>query len=183
MTKQEKFALAESKKKTNDTASNLQTYTITEDMINQIYHSFSSSDSHISTLPDANHTYYRKTPIQILLSGKPYTAPAAEDIPHLMEHFIGQITTSKPMFHPIEFSVYVHKRIIDMQPFPDNNTMVAFELMNYILKQEGYPSILIPESKKSDYENALIASQTPSFPDMEELVMFITDCVLEAQNK
>jgi Fic family protein len=122
---------------------------------------------------------YRK--MQVNISGSKYLPPSPEDIPHLMEHFINQMQSSKRLMHPIEFAALCHKRLSDIHPFKDGNGITARLLMNLILVNAGYTVASIPPVRRNDYINALVVSQKANNPDIDELIKFIAECVIETE--
>lgn len=111
-------------------------FDITEDTVKRLhsllYH----------TLNPEEAGQYRK--VQVYISEMNYLPPKAEDVPHLMEHFINQMKSSKSLLHPIEYAAICHKRIVDIQPFNEGNGKVARLLMNLLLINAGYGVTSIP---------------------------------------
>jgi Fic family protein len=124
---------------------------------------------------------YRK--IQVNSSGTDYFPPKPEDVPHLMEHFINQMQSSKRFMHPVEFAALCHKRFVDIHPFKDGNGRTARLLMNLILVNAGYGVTLIPPDLRSEYIDALVLSQRANNPNVDALIEFIAGCVIESERE
>ncbi|MDF2908010.1 MAG: cell filamentation protein Fic [Herbinix sp.] len=146
---------------------------ITEDIIKKLHYLF------YHKLDQEEAGQYRKIPIYI--SGTEYLPPNAEEVPHLMKHFINQMQSSKRLMHPIEFAAICHKRLVDIHPFKDGNGRTARLLMNLILVSEGYGITSIPPVLRNEYINALILSQRENNPDIEPFLEFIAECVIETE--
>lgn len=146
---------------------------ITEDIIKKLHYLF------YHKLDQEEAGQYRK--IQVYISGTEYLPPKAEEVPHLMEHFINQMQSSRRLMHPIEFAAICHKRLVDIHPFKDGNGRTARLLMNLILVNEGYGISSIPPVLRNDYINALILSQRENNPDIDTFIEFIAECVIETE--
>lgn len=146
---------------------------ITEDIIKKLHYLFYDKLDH----EEAGQ--YRK--IQVYISGTEYLPPKPEDVPHLMEHFINQMQSSKRLMHPIEFAALCHKRLIDIQPFKDGNGRTARLLMNLILLNAGYGTTSIPPELRNEYINVLRLSQNENNPNIDELIKLIAECVIESE--
>ncbi|MDO4555783.1 MAG: Fic family protein [Lachnospiraceae bacterium] len=118
---------------------------------------------------------YRKGPA--LPCGPGHNPPEASDIPHYMNHFINQMITSRPMFHPIEFAAISYKRLLDIYPFPSFNEETATLFMNLLLSREGYPLASIPSIYAGEYESAMMAARRMPNPDTDPLVCLIAKCI------
>lgn len=57
--------------------------------------------------------------------------------------------------HPVELAGVFHHRFLTIHPFIDGNGRVARELMNLILRWNGYPPIIIPVREREDYVRSL----------------------------
>lgn len=124
---------------------------------------------------------YRK--LQINSSGTDSIPPLPEDVPHFMEHFINQMKSSGRFMHPIEFATMCHKRMIDIHPFQEGNGVIAWLLMNLILVNAGYGIASISPVHQDEYKNALRLSQRKNNPDIDTLIKFITERVIESERE
>jgi Fic family protein len=107
--------------------------------------------------------------------------PAAEEVPHFMEHFMNQMQSSRRLMHPIEYAAICHKRLIDISPFKEGNGGVARLIMNLILINSGYTVTSIPPELRNEYINALILSQRKNNPDIDALLELVVECVIESE--
>lgn len=119
--------------------------------------------------------------IQEATSGEKILMPKSEDVPHLMEHFTNQMQNSRRFMHPIEYAAICHKRLIEISPFRVGNGSVARLLMNLILVHAGYGVTCIPPEKSERYKGVLVLSQNKSNPNVDPLIDFIAECVIEAE--
>lgn len=124
---------------------------------------------------------YRKGPA--LPCGPGHNPPAAADIPHFMSHFINQMLTSRPMFHPIEFAAIAYKRLLDIYPFDSFNEEVATLFMNLLLSASGYPIISVPSVYAGEYEEAMLKARKMPFPDTDPLVYLIGKCITKTKER
>jgi Fic family protein len=122
---------------------------------------------------------YRK--IQAQIPGTDFLFPKPEDVPHLMEHLINQIESSKRLMHPIEFAALCHKRLFDIQPFKDGNGSIARLLMNLILVNSGYGIISISPELRDEYRNALLLAQKGNNTNIDSFIELIAKCVIESE--
>lgn len=109
--------------------------------------------------------------------GPGHNPPKPEDIDHFMKHFINQMTTSIPMFHPVEFAAIAYKRLLDIYPFSSFNEETALLYLNLLLSKSGYPILSIPDTRKEEYESAMVSARTMPFPDTDPLVLLIGKCI------
>lgn len=143
-------------------------FLLTEDTILSLHKICCSSDS------TSAGTYRQES---ALPCGKGHKPPKASDIDHFMEHFINQMLTSRPMFHPVEFAAIAYKRLLDIYPFDAYNEEVAALFMNLLLSASGYPVVSIPTSYTEEYEAAMIEARKMPFPDTDPLLRLICKCM------
>lgn len=147
---------------------------ITQDLIRQIHQNLSINKNNEFA------GQYRQT--QALQTKSKKITPEPKDLPHFMDHFIGQVNTSKSFFHPIEFATYVYKRIFDIQPFDQGNELVADFLISSILINEGYGIIFIQPQKDIRFNNALELAQNYEHPDMDPIIQIVAECVVKDES-
>lgn len=124
---------------------------------------------------------FRNIKIERSTLGNP--PPIPEEIPHFMGHFINQIETSRRFMHPIEFAAICHKRLIDIHPFNEGNGRIARLFMNLILVNAGYGTTTIPPELGDEYTKALKLSQNVNNPDIDTLIKFIAERVIESERE
>lgn len=84
-----------------------------------------------------------------------YATP--EETPALMSDLVqwyNETFTSRA-FSPIELATIFHYRFIRIHPFEDGNGRIARLLVNFILKQHGWPMMVIKTKNKTAYLAAL----------------------------
>ncbi|MDB6080033.1 MAG: ibpA, partial [Akkermansiaceae bacterium] len=57
--------------------------------------------------------------------------------------------------HLIQLAAKLHHDFVLIHPFDDGNGRVARMLVNYLLLRDGYPPLVVPTERKSDYLTAL----------------------------
>ena len=102
-------------------------------------------------------------------------ASDAQEINHFMEHFMSQMHYSKNWMHEIEFAAMSHKRIIDIQPFRQHNTFMAFWLLNRILLSCGYPPVVMTSESFEQYKQAYFATRSMHDPDIDGFIEMIAN--------
>lgn len=153
---------------------------ITENIIKKLYtllyrDTINANDTEVANVA------YRDT--KVTVSAWKQLPPDPMDLPRLMEHFIGQINTSKALFHPIEFSAYVFKRFVDIHPFDQGNEKIACYLLNLILINAGYGITFVDPQNSEGFIKAFEATQNSIFPNMDPLVELIAECVIKAEKE
>lgn len=121
--------------------------------------------------------------IEHLQSDAEHIQPGAEDIPHLMEHFINQMRSSRRMLHPIEYAAISYKRLMDISPFKEGNGKVARLLINTVLVNSGYCVTTIPLKRHEEFAKALAESKKDNNTHIDGLINLLAECVLDAMKK
>jgi Fic family protein len=116
---------------------------ISEDDILRMHHLF------YEKIDEDNAGKYRAVPV--FVSGTDYAFPKPQVVPSLMKEFIGEIPNQNKKLHPIEFSAWLHLKLVNIHPFIDGNGRVARLLMNLALLQAGYVITIIPPVIRQDY--------------------------------
>lgn len=157
---------------------------ITEDMIKRmhyfLYHRVASEEAGQykkgqADLSDAEHEHSA--------ADTEHKQPGVEDIPHLMEHFINQMRSSRQMLHPIEYAAICYKRLMDIGPFGEGNGKVARLLMNAVLVNNGYCVTTIPLERHEEFENALEESRKDNNTHIDGLINLLAECVIAAMKE
>lgn len=144
-------------------------FLLTEDTILSLHKICCTSSDSMST------GIYRQGPA--LPCGEGHKPPEASELHHFMGHFINQMLTSRPMFHPVEFAAIAYKRLLDIYPFDTCNEEVAALFMNLLLSASGYPVVTIPAAYTEEYEAAMIEARKMPFPDTDPLLRLICKCM------
>lgn len=106
-----------------------------------------------------------------------FPSPKPEDLPHVMAHLSDQFFSSLTTLHPVELAAMMTKRVLDIQAFPDGNTLLAPLMTNLILRSYGYQMVFIPFSKQEEFVHTLATTRTKY--DMEPFSIFIAECLLD----
>lgn len=99
---------------------------------------------------------YRKKPA--IITGSDIELPSPSELSGLMKQFAKDIPEFKKKYHPVEYAALLHIKLVNIHPFTDGNGRTARLLMNLALLQTGYEIIIIPPVVRSDYIEALKAS-------------------------
>ena len=110
-----------------------------------------------------------------------YELPKYNEIPQLMKKFCVEIPSKKASMHPVEFSAWLHERLVSIHPFIDGNGRTARLIMNLALLQAGYNIITIPPVVRNDYIFGLQEAQLKN--NIQPFINFISEMVLEAQKE
>ncbi|CAK7066389.1 MAG: hypothetical protein DELT_01653 [Desulfovibrio sp.] len=109
---------------------------------------------------------YRNKPV--FVTGSQHAFPRSDDVQPMMHAFGEWLEAEKTAFHPVEYAVLLHKKLVFIHPFEDGNGRVARLAMNTALIQRGYLPILVPPVLRAEYIAALEAAHTndASFKDV-----------------
>lgn len=117
----------------------------------------------------------------VLITGSEYELPKYNLVPKLMKKFIADIEQKQKTMHPVEFSAWLHERIVSIHPFVDGNGRTARLLMNLALLNAGYNIVTIPPIVRNDYIAGLQDAQLKN--DLKPFTNFISEMVLESQKE
>ncbi len=84
-----------------------------------------------------------------------YRAPDWQDVPKLLKEFFVWHSKSKKMMHPLELAARVHYKFEKIHPFGDGNDRVGRLIIACILKNGGYPLLIIEYKRRKSYYRAL----------------------------
>ena len=146
--------------------------TITEEHIKKLHHLF------YYRIDEAQAGEYRTA--KVFISGTKYIPPAPEDITQRMQAFVKEIPVHQKSDHPVVFTAWVHRELVDIHPFVDGNGRTARLIMNLALLQAGYVATIILPIRRGDYIPTIVKSQVvpqKSLPFNE----FIAEMVVESQ--
>jgi len=132
-----------------------------------------------SGIDELNAGKYRNC--NVLITGSEYELPKYQDVPKLMKEFAAKIELNKAKMHPVEFSAWLHERVVSIHPFIDGNGRTARLLMNLALLNAGYNIITIPPVVRNDYIAGLQDAQLNN--DIIPFTNFISEMVLESQKE
>lgn len=114
------------------------------------------------SVPDSA-TDYRTTMIEPLET--PHRIALPKDLPHLMSHYISQVTISGYSLHPIEVAAMAYKRFLDIYPFEQHNEETAAAIAGFLLQKAGYFFIGFPVCLKDEYIKSIEQAQSTGMPD------------------
>jgi len=106
-----------------------------------------------------------------------FTAPeeVSASMQALVDGYRDSIAENK--LHPIEIAAKLHHEFVLIHPFGDGNGRTARLLVNYILMNAGYPSIIVPAPEKDRY---LAALRQADAGDLQPLTDFLAKCAVTA---
>lgn len=110
---------------------------------------------------------YRKVAVQMYDLGIAVQNPAT--IPTRMTSVLANLASDDKS--PIKKALDVHYNVIFIQPFIDANKRTSRLLANYYLIKGGYPPILIPAKKQSEYLDAMLTLKKTGNPEQYEMFM------------
>jgi Fic family protein len=98
--------------------------------------------------------------LDVKAAGTNYLYPPHYLLPQLMTEFIDWLNSEQAQtLHPIEYATTVHFHFVSIHPFRDGNGRTARLLMNLLLLRAGYPIVIISNSVRKDYIDAIIHGQ------------------------
>lgn len=86
--------------------------------------------------------------------GSKFRPPHFEELGIHINSFFEWYQKAKKL-HPFERAMLSHLRWVTIHPFGDGNGRTSRLLMNFILKQSGYPMLDVPYKDRAEYYNAL----------------------------
>ena len=146
---------------------------ITEQTILKLHHML------YNNIDEAKSGKYRDC--NVLITGSEYELPKHDKLSELMQEFCAEIPVKKENLHPVEFSAWLHERLVSIHPFIDGNGRTARLIMNLALLQAGYNIITIPPVVRNDYIFGLQEAQLKD--NIQPFTNFISEMVLEAQKE
>ena len=99
----------------------------------------------------------------------------AKKVPEALQKLLAWYNSpSTKSLHPVEIAGKFHYEFVKIHPFIDGNGRLIRILINMILMQRGYPMIIIPFIRRSEYIKSLHSSQK-----LEDFMVFFADIVHE----
>jgi len=83
-----------------------------------------------------------------------YRTPDWQDLKNILKEYFAWYRKNKKQ-HPVEFAARAHYRFEKIHPFGDGNGRIGRLLIALILKQNGFPILIIPYEKRKSYYRAL----------------------------
>jgi len=107
----------------------------------------------------------------VIISGATHTPPNSILVPEQMEQLILRYRDWCEKYHPIVVAAILHGEFVKIHPFIDGNGRTSRLLMNFEAIKNGYPPIIIKNSIRPQYYEALdIAHTTGDYTDFVKLV-------------
>jgi Fic family protein len=90
------------------------------------------------------------------ITGIWFKPPAAELISQRVRYALADYHDGqKRNIHPVELASIFHQKFEEIHPFQEGNGRTGREILNYMLKRNGFPPINITPKQRSEYLNAL----------------------------
>jgi Fic family protein len=96
---------------------------------------------------------------QVGISGSKFLPPYPIELDLLLRDFFDWYHQNKKKLHPVHLAGLVHLKFVTIHPFADGNGRISRLLMNYVLRTNGYPMLIIPYSQRTSYYTVLERSQ------------------------
>lgn len=127
--------------------------------------------------PDLKNQIGKYRTLQVYIRGVDWLPAKSENVPGEMAALLSWYKKNKKKIHPLILSAYFHSAFETIHPFVDGNGRVGRLLMNFILHDNNFPMINIPNRKKYIYYKTLESSQVQG--DLRPLVKFLFDLLKE----
>lgn len=139
---------------------------LSENFIRQLHHTllredykvYRESDTGSVTSYTVHAGQYKTRPNSVITAtGERFEYASPEETPALMYDLIEWYKEEeiKKELTPIQLATVFHYRYIRIHPFEDGNGRIARLLVNYILRRNNYPMIVVKTKNKQHYLNAL----------------------------
>ncbi len=121
---------------------------------------------------------YRTLDVRAAGTGHQY--PPHYLVAELMTGFISWLNSADAsQLTPLQLASEVHYRFVAIHPFRDGNGRTARLLMNLVLLRLGYPIVVIANSSRSVYIDALVYAQEYQ-DDTSKLLTLVTESCIES---
>lgn len=118
--------------------------------------------------------------VGVVITGSTLELPRPQEIKKRMRDFFEDVQAKRATVHPIEFAALLHIGLVAIHPFIDGNGRTARLLMNLALLQAGYPITIIPPVIRTDYIDALKATNAG---DNQPFINLLSCMVGESQRE
>lgn len=95
----------------------------------------------------------------VAISQSKFKPPMHIELDTLLKEFFDWYKKEKKKRHPVELAGLVHLKFVTIHPFADGNGRISRLIMNFVLKNNKFPLLDIPYTKRNSYYNALERSQ------------------------
>lgn len=89
-----------------------------------------------------------------------HVAPNYFEVPRKLSALIRWYNSNYNKYHPVVLAAYFHAKFEEIHPFVDGNGRTGRLLINYMLKNNGYPELIIFFTQRQKYYSALEKART-----------------------
>lgn len=118
-------------------------------------------------IDDENAGTFRRGNVKI--AGSTWETPQGVVVETEIEFLMDWYNEAKKKLHPFELATLLHHKFTQIHPFYDGNGRVSRELLNFVLRRAGFPSIIIPVEARQDYFEALQAADKDDYGPLNDL--------------
>ena len=149
---------------------------ITTDFINYLHYLTT-----LKTLPLENCGQYRQVPVY--LTTTTYIPPKAENVPALMQDLLDWYMYRNDQYYDLLETIFMfHQKFVSIHPYVDGNGRVARLILNYMLLQNGFPSIIVESNNRHEYFTALDQANW-DLDNTQPIVDFLARCLITSLEK
>jgi Fic family protein len=80
--------------------------------------------------------------------------------------------------HPLELACIFHQKFEEIHPFVDGNGRTGREILNFMLRRNGFPEIYIPPNERSNYLTALEEGNLSNYVPLIDFIFHRTSRTL-----
>lgn len=127
---------------------------------------------------DAEHAgVYRNE--NVLISGATHLPPKPHEIHEQMQKMMRLYETTWTDLHPVVRATLLHGEFVKIHPFIDGNGRTSRLLLNFELMKAGYPPIIIQNTERARYYEALDTAHTTK--DYTLFLRLVAERVIDSQ--
>lgn len=108
--------------------------------------------------------------VQVFIRGAAFMPPKPKDVPKEMRRLLSWHKRHKDNLHPLIAAAYFHAAFESIHPFVDGNGRTGRLLINFMLRQEGFPMANIPNSERLSYYRCLEEARKGSLRALVKLL-------------
>lgn len=117
--------------------------------------------------------------LQVHIRGVEFIPPPPDEVPQQMKELLQWYKVNKKHLHPVVLAAYFHAIFEAIHPFIDGNGRTGRLIINYMLKQGGYPFITIPKLDRDRYYKALKSAQVKH--DLKPMVKLLMKLLMSTK--
>ncbi len=99
---------------------------------------------------------------------------------NLMHIFLTWYKEKTDLIHQVEFAAKFYAKFYNLKLFNENNPLLSFVLMNYILEQKGFPFIEISKKRINSFDKAL---ESALKEDYKLITYFLVDEICKTKKE